>query len=38
MIIHQSGQSQPQTVATPWPILQIHGVVEQVLHGQPPTF
>jgi hypothetical protein len=38
MIIHQPGQSAPQTVATAWPIIQIHGVVEQVLHGQPLTF
>lgn len=38
MIIHQPGQSQPQTVAQPWPIIQIHGIVEQVLHGQPLTF
>ena len=35
MIIHQPGQTKPQTVATAWPIIQIHGVVEQVLHGQP---
>jgi hypothetical protein len=38
LIIHQPGQSQPQTVAKSWPIIQIHGVVEQVLHGQQPTY
>ena len=38
LIIHQPGQSQPQTVAQAWPIIQIHGIVEQVLHGQPLTF
>jgi hypothetical protein len=38
MIIHQPGQSAPQTVAKPWPVIQIHSVVEQVLHGQPLTF
>jgi hypothetical protein len=38
LIIHQPGQSQPQTVANPWPIVQVHGVVEQVLHGQPLKF
>ena len=38
VIIHQAGQQQPQTVSTAWPIIQIHGVVEQVLHNQPPTF
>ena len=38
LLIHQSGQNQPQTVATPWPIIQIHSVVEQILHGQPVTF
>ena len=38
MIIHQPGQTQPQTIAKPWPIVQVHGVVEQVLHSQPLTF
>jgi hypothetical protein len=38
MIIHQPGQTQPQTVSTPWPIIQLHSVVEQTLHNQPPTF
>jgi len=38
LIIHQPGQNQPQTVTAPWPILQVHSVIEQVLHGQPLTF
>jgi arylsulfatase A-like enzyme len=38
MIIHQPGQTRPQTVASPWPIIQIHSVVEQILHSQPATF
>jgi arylsulfatase A-like enzyme len=38
LIVHQAGQTQPQTVATPWPLIQIHGVVEQILHNQPPKF
>jgi len=37
LLIHQSTQSQPQTVATPWPIIQVHSVVEQLLHHQSPT-
>jgi hypothetical protein len=37
LLIHQSAQTQPQTVDTPWPILQVHSVVEQVLHHQAPT-
>ncbi|MGD0796246.1 MAG: sulfatase-like hydrolase/transferase [Acidobacteriaceae bacterium] len=37
LIVHQAGQSQPQTVSAPWPLIQIHSVVEQILHGQPPT-
>jgi hypothetical protein len=37
LLIHQPAQSQPQTVATPWPILQVHSVVEQILHHHPPT-
>jgi membrane-anchored protein YejM (alkaline phosphatase superfamily) len=38
LIIHQPGQAQPETVANPWPLIQIHGVVEQVLHGQAAKF
>ena len=38
LIIHQAGQSQPQTDSAPWPLIQIHAVVEKVLHGQPLTF
>jgi membrane-anchored protein YejM (alkaline phosphatase superfamily) len=38
LLIHQPGQTQPQTVAAPWPIIQIHSVVEQILHGQKPAF
>jgi hypothetical protein len=38
LIIHQPGQNSPQTVGNPWPIIQVHGVVEQILHGQPVKF
>ncbi len=38
LLIHQPGQNQPQTVASPWPIIQVHGVVEQVVRGQHPAF
>jgi len=38
LLVHQPGQQQPQTVAKPWPVIQVHGVVEQVLHGQPLSF
>jgi len=38
LLIHQAGQSQPRTVANAWPIIQIHSVVEQILHGQPVTY
>jgi hypothetical protein len=37
LLIHQPAQSQPQTVSTPWPLVQIHSVVEQLLHHQSPT-
>ena len=38
LLIHQPGQQQPQTVPQPWPILQVHSVVEQTLHSQPPKY
>jgi hypothetical protein len=37
LLIHQPAQTQPQTVATPWPILQVHSVVEQILHHHTPA-
>jgi hypothetical protein len=37
LLIHLPAQSQPQTVATPWPIVQIYSVVQQLLQHQPPT-
>jgi hypothetical protein len=33
VIIHHAGQTQPQSNATSWSLLNIHSVVEQVLHG-----
>ena len=31
LIVHQAGQSTPQTNTSPWPLLQIHQVVESLL-------
>ena len=38
LLIHLPSQTQPQTVATPWPLIQVHSVVEQILHHQYPSF
>ncbi|HEV2646647.1 MAG TPA: sulfatase-like hydrolase/transferase [Acidobacteriaceae bacterium] len=38
LLIHQAGQVQPQVVAQAWPILQVHSVVEQIVHGQAVKF
>jgi hypothetical protein len=38
LLVHLPAQTQPQTVATPWPLIQIHTVVEQILHRQPVNF
>ena len=35
MIIHQPGQTKPETDTTPWPIVNIHTVLEQIIHSQP---
>lgn len=37
LLIHLPYQSQPQTVSTSWPIIQIHSVVVQLIHHQSPT-
>ena len=34
LLIHQAGQTQPQTDSSAWPLIQVHQVMEQVLHGQ----
>jgi|GEM_PF-624363 len=38
VLIHLPGQSRPATDAAPWPILNVHTVVEQTLHGQPVQY
>jgi membrane-anchored protein YejM (alkaline phosphatase superfamily) len=38
LLIHQAGQTQPGTNSTAWPLLRVHDVVEQVLHGQQVSY
>lgn len=38
LLIHQPGQHQPATASQPWPILQVHSVLEEAIHSQPPHF
>lgn len=33
VIVHHAGQTQGEVNATPWSVLNLHGVVEAVLHG-----
>ncbi len=33
VIVHHAGQTQAQVNATPWSLINVHAVVEQVLHG-----
>ena len=35
VIIHAAGQTQPQTITSAWSLINVHAVVEQVLHNQP---
>ena len=35
LLIHQAGQTQPQTNATAWPLIQLHDVIGQMLHSNP---
>ena len=35
LLIHAAGQQAPQTIDAPWPLLRVHDVLEQALHGQP---
>jgi hypothetical protein len=38
LLIHQAGQTQPQTVSTSWSLINVHSFVEDVLHGRPVKF
>ena len=38
VLIHLAGQTKPETNSRPWSILNIHEVLEQVLHGQAVHF
>lgn len=38
LLIHQPGQTTPQTEAEAWPLLRVHDVVDEVLRGQPVHF
>jgi len=38
VVIHQAGQTQAQAVTAAWPLLNVHGVVEQVIHGQATQY
>jgi len=37
LLIHQAGQIQPQTNTAAWPLIRVHAMVEEVLHGQSMT-
>ena len=38
LLVHEAGQTQPQTNSSAWPLVQIHDVVEDVVKGQPVHF
>ena len=38
LIVHQARQTEPMANGTAWPLVKVHGVVEDVLAGRPVTF
>ncbi len=38
LLIHRPAQTSPQTVSTPWPILQVHSIIRHTLQGQQPGY
>lgn len=38
LLIHQAGQSKPQTVATPYPLIQVHDIIDNILRNQPVPY
>ncbi len=38
LLIHQAGQTEPQTNATAWPLIRLHDVIDQMLHSNPAHY
>jgi hypothetical protein len=38
VIIHQAGQTRAAVVAAPWSLLNVHAVLEQIVHGEAVRF
>ena len=38
LLVHAAGQADARAVSEPWPLLRVHGVLEQVLRGEPVGF
>jgi len=38
LLVHEPNQKDPRTVSASWPLLNVHGVLEQVVHGQPASY
>jgi hypothetical protein len=38
LLIHLAGQTQPQTNASAWSLLNVHGVVDHIVRGQPVKY
>ena len=38
VIVHLAGQTQAAVIATPWSLLKVHTVVEQIVHGEAVHF
>jgi hypothetical protein len=38
LLIHLAGQDQPATNATPWPLIDVHDVVDHILRSEPVKY
>ena len=38
VLIHLAGQNNPQTIATPWPVVNVHDVVDRIVRGEPVRY
>ena len=38
LLIHQAGQAAPETIGSAWPLVKVHGVLEDVVAGRPVKF
>jgi hypothetical protein len=38
LMVHMAGQTMPATVTAPYPLLRVHGILNDFIEGKKPSF